>query len=261
MALVSIVTVVKNDVEGLRRTYNSIKTQKSRNWEMLIVVAPSTDSSAELAEELSDSDDAVRVIRQKSLGIFAAMNEGIEHSNGEFIWFMNSGDIFVGPDVLGLAISQILESSLGVIVGGYQINHISHLSKYSFREKFISPLGFAFSRRGGCHQAMIFQASYVKDLGGYDVTYKANSDFKLVLSVIKLGGGKRVSQIYADVEPGGFADQNIFTVHKEKHLVRKSFFKSKWIDILSVCWTLAARIKISCRRSSYFKGPRSTHNK
>jgi glycosyltransferase involved in cell wall biosynthesis len=221
---------------------------------MLIVVAASLDNSIELAEEISENDNNVRVARQRSRGIFSAMNEGLADAKGEFIWFMNSGDTFAGPQVLGMALNQIVETSVGVVIGGYQIKESSNVIQFSFREKIITPLSFAFSRRGGCHQAMIFKTSVIKELGGYNLKYRFNGDFYLVLSVIKLGGGKRVSQIYAEVEPGGFADQNIFIVHSEKHEARKSFFQSTWIDILSACWTIAARIKILSRKLNFCKG-------
>ena len=248
MTTVSIITIVKDDAQGLQRTYSSVRTQTALNWEMLIVVAASSDNSAELADGFSNRNQAVKVIRQEGLGIFAAMNEGLNFASGEFIWFMNSGDIFAGPEVLGLAINEIAKSSLGVVVGGYQIRSNAIVKRYAFREKKITPLSFAFSRRGGCHQAMIFRTSYVKEIGGFNLQYKVNSDFLLALSVIKMGGGKRVPEIYADVEPDGFADQNIFMVHNEKHELRKSFFGSNWVNLLSNCWTFAARSKILSRR-------------
>lgn len=248
MPLVSIVTIVKNDAIGLSRTFSSIRTQTSLDWQMLIVVAPSSDNSVELADEIANENDAVCVIRQESLGIFSAMNEGLNYASGEFIWFMNSGDIFAGPEVLGLATNEMAKSSLGVVVGGYQIRQKAIVSKYAFRRKKITPLSFAFSRRGGCHQAMIFRTSFVKEIGGFNLNYRVNSDFLLALSIIKLGGGQRVPDVYADVEPGGFADQNIYTVHNEKHELRKLFFGSKWVNLLSNCWTFAARCKILTRR-------------
>jgi len=213
------------------------------------VVAPSTDSSMEVAKEISNENHAVRVIEQESLGIFSAMNEGLNHATGDYVWFMNSGDTFAGPEVLASAIKEVARSSQGVVVGGYQIRSNSGTRTYAFREKEITPLSFAFSRRGGCHQAMIFRSDYLKKIGGFNLQYKVNSDFLLVLNVIKMGGGKRVSEIYADVEPGGFADQNIFAVHDEKHKVRKTFFSSKSVNILSNLWTFAARAKILWRRS------------
>ncbi len=248
MTLVTIVTIVKDDAIGLSRTFSSIKAQTSLDWQMLIVVAPSTDNSIELAYEISSENQAVRVIRQESLGIFSAMNEGLNYATGEYIWFMNSGDVFAGPEVLGLAINEIVKSSLGLVVGGYQITHNNIVSKYSFRRKKITSLSFAFSRRGGCHQAMLFRTACVKEIGGFNLNYKVNSDFLLALSVIKMGGGQRVSEIYADVEPGGFADQNIFEVHNEKHELRNFFFQSNWVNFLSSCWTIAARTKILFRR-------------
>ena len=120
MTLVTIVTIVKDDANGLSRTFSSIKAQTSLDWQMLIVVAPSTDNSIELAYEISSENQAVHVIRQGGLGIFSAMNEGLNYASGEFIWFMNSGDIFAGPEVLGLACNEIAKSSLGLVVGGYQ---------------------------------------------------------------------------------------------------------------------------------------------
>jgi hypothetical protein len=95
---------------------------------------------------------------------------------------------------------------------------------------------------------MIFRCAYLKEIGGFNLNYKFNSDFLLVLKVLEMRGGQRVSEIYADVEPGGFADQNIFAVHNEKHELRKFFFDSKLVNILSNFWTFAARTKILFRR-------------
>jgi glycosyltransferase involved in cell wall biosynthesis len=244
MELITIITIVKNDVHGLRRTLKSIKSQDIQNWELLVVSAPSEDGTLELAEEMAKSHSKVKVIKQKSLGIFPAMNEGIEQARGSHIWFMNSGDVFANPKVLELAITEFLTSSTGVVIGGYQISLPDSTKKYSFARKELSPFNFAFSRRGGCHQAMLFKTSLVKQLGGFDPKYKFNADFSLVLRIIQVGGGLRVPEIYADVEPGGFADQNIYSVHAEKHEIRKIFFNNGWINVLSTCWTIAARIKI-----------------
>jgi glycosyltransferase involved in cell wall biosynthesis len=247
VALVSIITIVKDNEIGLGRTYSSLSMQTSLNWEMLIVIAPSIDNSIELAKKLSDENDNVHVIQQQSYGIFSAMNEGLDHANGEFVWFMNSGDVFAGPQVLELATEEIERQSVGVVIGAYQITHNDAIRKFIYRRNKITPLRFAFTRRGGCHQAMIFRTDYIKEVGGFNLQYKFNSDFLLVLKVIEMGGGQRVSEVYADVELGGLADQNIFTVHSEKHEIRASFFDHRLVFFLSKSWTFAARTKIQFR--------------
>lgn len=247
MELITIITIVKNDVHGLSRTLKSIKSQEIQNWELIVVSAPSEDGTLELAEEMAKNQSRVKVIKQKSLGIFPAMNEGIEQARGSYVWFMNSGDTFATPKVLKAAMNEFLTSSMGVVIGGYQISSPDRTKKYSFTRKELSPVNFAFSRRGGCHQAMLFKTSFVKELGGFDPRYEFNADFALVLRIIQMGGGLRVSEIYAEVEPGGFADQNISSVHAEKHQIREIFFNSGWVSLFSNFWTIAARIKIFIR--------------
>ena len=248
MALITIVTIVKNNINGLHRTISSVIAQETRNWELIIVAAASVDGSLELSEEMAKKYSNVRVVKQNSFGIFSAMNEGLDQANGEFIWFMNSGDEFASPNTLDLALKEIMSSSVGVVIGGYQISLTDSVKKYSFQRRNLSPFDFSFSRRGGCHQAMLFKTSYLKQLGGFDLKYKFNSDFSLVLKVISAGRGMRVSEIYADIEPGGFADQNIFSVHGEKLEIIRIFFDSAWVNFLSSCWTLAARMKILSRK-------------
>lgn len=248
MTIVTIVTIVKDNASGLLATFSSLEAQNHPDWEMIIVAAPSNDSTLESAEELVKRNPAIRIIKQNGLGIFSAMNDGIENALGEFIWFMNAGDKFAGPLVLGSALHGITNANVGILIGGYQIKGEVHTKQYSFRSKDLSAINFAFSRRGGCHQAMIFRTVHLKKLGGFNLDYKFNADFALVLEIIRLAGARRVSEVFADIEPGGFADQNIHSVHREKHTSRKNHFQSISVNFLSSTWTLAAKSKIQLRK-------------
>lgn len=249
MALISIITIVKDHTVGLKETLKSLAEQNYLDWELRIVVGKSSDSTLDVARDYAISDSRIKVIEQSGLGIFQAMNQGIANANGEFIWFMNAGDRFADSLVLRMAIEEISEANAGVVIGGYRIGSSIQGKTYSNSRKRISDLNFAFSRRGGCHQAMIFRTSIVKELGGYSAAYALNSDFDLVLKVIKANGALRVPLTFAEVETGGIADQNIFRVHREKHQIRKIYFGvANPIIILSWAWTIAARTKIIVRR-------------
>ena len=250
MALVSIITIARDHETGLRETFASVAGQDYPNWEMLIVVGVSKDSTLETAKDFAQLNSRVRVIEQSGLGIFGAMNEGIENTRGEFTWFMNAGDKFADAHILGIAVNEITRAKVGLVIGGYRIDGGKEWQVYSYPKKEISGFAFAFSRRGGCHQAMIFRTSNLKRLGGYDLAYSLNSDFALVLRVIESAGALRVSEIYAAIEPGGVADQNIFTVHREKHQIRRGFFgNASSMVFLSWMWTFAAGSKIYLRRT------------
>jgi glycosyltransferase involved in cell wall biosynthesis len=245
---VSVITVVKDDALGLKRTRKSLSDQTFNDWELLVVVAPSFDSTMDVATEFQSIDPRVNLLKQKSTGIYQAMNEGITAAVGDYIWFMNAGDIFTNHETLAHAVEKITKSSTGVLIGGYKILNGNNKQIYSYPTGEISLTEFAFSRRGGCHQAMIFQASVLRDIGGFETKYSLASDFDLVLRVIKRSGGQRDSRIYASVEPGGRADQGIFLVHKEKHIIRRDLLGGFAVLFASLVWTGLARTKIISRQ-------------
>ena len=127
------------------------------------------------------------------------MNEGIAAASGEFAWFMNAGDKFASKSTLAHAINQISPTNVGVIIGGYQIEGGGKKKTYSYAPRKITGLNFAFNRRGGCHQAMIFQTNILKGLGGFNTSYSLAADFDLVLRVIQKSQANRVSEIYASI--------------------------------------------------------------
>lgn len=248
MAKVSIITVVKDHALGLHDTFASILEQDHIDWEMLVVVGTSKDSTLETARGMLKKDSRVKVIGQSGLGIYGAMNEGIGQASGEYSWFMNAGDRFADSHALGAAAEEITQAGVGLLIGGYRIHGGNDRQVYSYSRREVSVLGFAFNRHGGCHQAMIFRTELLKQVGGFDPKYSLASDFDLALKIIELGGAVRVPQIVASIEPGGAADRGIFLVHEQKHQIRRSFFNKVSLVILSMAWTTAARTKINFRR-------------
>lgn len=249
MVEVSVITVVKDDASGLVATHSSLFNQVLNNWEMIIVVGSSQDGTLTVARELEVVDHRVRVVEQKDSGIYRAMNNGIDLANGKFTWFMNAGDRFFSPMVLSHAVNQISIEPVNIVVGGYQVFDGSSGKTYSFSEKHITWRDFAFTRRGGCHQAMIFRTQILKEHGGFNTSYSLASDFDLVLRILDVSPGKRVSEVYASIEPGGRADKGISLVHKEKHQIRQDLLKGPIILSLSLLWTGLARIKIAFRQT------------
>lgn len=245
---ISVITVVKDHAIGLQLTFESLLNQTFTNWEMIIVVADSSDGTLPLARQLQDKEPRVRLIEQNGKGIYQAMNEGIGFSEGIYTWFMNAGDKFASPEVVSNALNQFTNPELGLILGSHKIagSHRSFINGH--REGSIAALSFAFNRRGGCHQAMIFRTETLKNLGGYDVSYALASDFDLVLRVIQESQARKVSEIYTSIEPGGIADRQIFQVHREKHQIRQRLLGGWFVFSASLVWTFLARVKILLRR-------------
>jgi putative colanic acid biosynthesis glycosyltransferase len=237
VARISVITIVKDHSEGLELTHASLAHQSYPDWEMIIVVGPSIDGTLSIAKEKKGRDKRIFVIEQNGSGIYEAMNEGLQLASGEYIWFMNAGDIFSSEEVLAHSANLMHKSGAGVVIGGYKIETQKQNRQYVFPSRDISDLRFAFNRRAGCHQAMIFRSDTIKDLGGFNTNYTLAADFDLVIRVIQSTSAIRTSEIYTSIEPGGRADQGILLVHKQKHQIRRILLGGPFILCGSLFWT------------------------
>ncbi len=95
---VSFITVVFNNSGNLEKTIAAIKRQKYTNKEIVIIDGGSTDGTIEI---IAKNKEAIAYsVSEKDKGIYDAMNKGLRAATGDYVWFMNSGDIPSDDDTL-----------------------------------------------------------------------------------------------------------------------------------------------------------------
>lgn len=92
MVVFSIVTVVKNDKDGLEKTILSLKKQSYPNIEYIVVDGASTDGTLDVIKK--NLDIITKWESELDDGLYYAMNKGKDMATGDFVIFINSGDIF-----------------------------------------------------------------------------------------------------------------------------------------------------------------------
>lgn len=92
-ALISVIVPVYNVELYLDKCISSIVNQKYKNIELLLIDDGSSDSSLNICKSWEKKDGRIRVIHQENAGVSVARNVGIEHSNGQYISFIDSDDI------------------------------------------------------------------------------------------------------------------------------------------------------------------------
>lgn len=248
VASVSIISIARNNKEGLAKTYQSALSQTYKNWELLLVIATSQDGTNALSENLANADPRIKILPQVGLGIYSAMNQGLLKATGDYVWFLNSGDEFYDESTLELAVEQIELLDADLLIGGYSVSGDFSSKKYLKTSKRLSVFEFAFNRRGGCHQAMLFHRKQVLESGGFDLDFELASDFDLVMKIVKGTNSFRVNKVLARIEPGGVSDQRIYEVIREKHQIRQSHYARKtFVFLLSIGWGIAVKSKIRAR--------------
>ena len=124
----SIITVNYNNRGGLRKTIDSVICQTWCDFEWIVIDGGSTDGSKTLIEEYQDH--FAYWCSEPDRGIYNAMNKGIAKARGEYLQFLNSGDVLYSPACLEEVFKLDIQSDIveGVVL---RSDNNKILQKYS----------------------------------------------------------------------------------------------------------------------------------
>lgn len=96
--LISIITVCFNERAHIEKTILSVLSQTLPGIEFIVIDGGSTDGSREIIEQYRDRIS--NYISEKDKGIYDGMNKGLARATGEYVLFLNGGDVLNADDVL-----------------------------------------------------------------------------------------------------------------------------------------------------------------
>jgi glycosyltransferase involved in cell wall biosynthesis len=102
--LFSIITVCYNALPALRRTVEAVAASDFRGYEHVIIDGASRDGTPDWLYTIELPH--IRWISEPDQGLYDAMNKGQNMARGEFLWFLNAGDLPSGTDTLGVLAAQ-----------------------------------------------------------------------------------------------------------------------------------------------------------
>lgn len=94
MPLISIIMPAFNAERFLEDSIQTVLNQTFTDWELLIVNDGSTDRTVNIVEAHTKKDERVKLINQENKGVGAARNKAIRASQGEWIAFLDSDDLW-----------------------------------------------------------------------------------------------------------------------------------------------------------------------
>lgn len=104
--LISIIVPCYNAEKYVEACINSVLIQNYENWECIVINDGSKDNTLELLKVFESKDNRIRVFTQENLGLSATRNRGIDNSNGEFLFFLDSDDI-LSNDAIETLVSSV----------------------------------------------------------------------------------------------------------------------------------------------------------
>lgn len=89
---ISVIIPVYNVAEYLQVSVESVLNQDYDNYEIIIVDDGSTDRSPELCDSFADLEKRIKVIHKINAGLGEARNSGLDITQGDYVYFMDSDD-------------------------------------------------------------------------------------------------------------------------------------------------------------------------
>lgn len=130
---ISVIVPVFNVEKYIDKCINSILEQEFTDFELIIVDDGSTDSSGEICDKYAEIDNRIKVIHKKNEGVSIARNIGIELSQGEWIYFVDSDD-WIDFDLLS-TFKKNISDDIGLYFIGLKVETIdSNILEYTFDE-------------------------------------------------------------------------------------------------------------------------------
>jgi len=199
----SIITVTKDNALGLARTRASIELQTFGNREWIVI------------------DGAVEHDR----GIYDAMNKGISRARGDYLIFMNAGDMFAAPDTLE-RIAPLLHDAGFAYGDALEGNGFLKPARHDIRYGMVTH-----------HQAMVYARAFVGSLR-YDTAYKIAADYKFTAQIIAKAAAESRACLYLPFpvcvfEAGGVSQRHAAEGQREQAAIRRALkMDAPYVDAL-----------------------------
>lgn len=166
--LISIIIVTLNAEKYIENTINSILNQDFNSYEIIVIDGQSKDSTLNVLIPFKKRIE--KIITEKDEGIYDAMNKGIKNSCGDWLIYLNAGDIFFNNHVLSNVSDSLQINNFDIIYGDYALYSNDVIEQSSKINKFY------FFSHTICHQSAFIKRTVFKQIGNHDLSYKIISD-------------------------------------------------------------------------------------
>lgn len=174
---ISIITVNYNNLIGLQKTVESVRSQTWQEFEHIIIDGCSTDGSTIYLEQ--NTNLFTYWVSEQDKGVYHAMNKGIAKATGTYLLFLNSGDHFFSTKSLEKHSQEINDKD--IIYFNLQVVERNKL----FIKEYPEILSFSYFVQDTLpHPATFIAKTAFEKTNVYNEDFKILSDWKFFLDGI-----------------------------------------------------------------------------
>lgn len=201
----TVVTITRNNLGGLKKTAASLAEEDRALFDWVVIDGASADGTMDYLKTMPAS-----WISEPDRGIYDAMNKGIDRAAGDYLLFLNAGDVLAAPGTLG-KLAQLIAGEDFIYGDSIESGHVRPAR--SHRRILWGLITH--------HQAMLYRRDSIGSLR-YDTRYKIAGDYKFTLEFLK----RARSALYCPFpvcifEPGGVSQIQVRLGRVEQFRARR----------------------------------------
>lgn len=225
----SVITVVKDNADGLRKTLSSIFSQKFSQKDVslqsIVIDGKSTDGTLEVCSNYPSIDV---LISEEDSGIYEAMNKGLYHATREWTMFLNADDTFYNDYTLNNIAEFLTNHNGSGIICGNTIEHFYGQEKI-YRHNTIDNMPLHMP---ACHQSILIKTK-VLQAHQFNSTYKICGDLDLMSRLITTHHSiLYYPDIIACINGVGVSNRQWETTQQERKKIQQQYYPEKHTELL-----------------------------
>lgn len=189
---ISIITVCYNAEAVIEKTIQSVLNQKYQKLEYILIDGGSNDKTLDIIKKYS-KDTRVKYLSEPDEGIYDAMNKGARMATGEYVEFLNAGDVLVDENIIQAVADRITQCHADIVYGDILYEHPDGKVEKRVYGQFCASLFYYLL--GDCinHQAIFAKRECFKYL--FDTSYQICADREWMIRQKKMGRSFRATGI------------------------------------------------------------------
>lgn len=230
----TIVTVVKDDEPGFRRTLDSLRGQDLDGIEYLVIDSSRVPHDIEAAA--LEAPVTITVTWKPPTGIYAAMNEGLARSRGDYVYFLNAGD-----ELLHDALRRVragAHASPAWMFGEVEVISADGQRVVTSKWDYATEKSTHFSRgRFPSHQGTFARRELLLEVGGFDTDLSITADYAAALRLSTIADPVYIDGAIATFHEGGASTRKWHASVVQFHRARRRVFAPRGSAALRENWS------------------------
>lgn len=215
---ISIIIATFNAEKTLRRCLNSIQSQTSSDFELVIVDGGSSDDTVSILKEHNKLINYW--ISEPDKGIYDAWNKGIALAKGKWVWFLGADDYFYDNSSIEkiLDYAQVNSTHSRIIYSRVMLVNQDGEEIYASGEDWPTTKKLFFKHMNIPHQGVLHHKELFLHRV-FNTDFRICGDYELLLGALKIDAPIFFPEITVCMQAGGVSSSPYSSVKAIKELI------------------------------------------